>query len=190
VSLFSDETYDDFFDFDMLSEAIKNRLKLHHQVYDSRCKDVYLEENFHKALLSLNIANVWKSGSHNVKFDIVTNGPDIGIKSGKIDFKLNLLEYSGSRLGSHDTIEKKIQFLEKNKPHYTFFMAQKENCNSYFFCVLKNSVITYKLDWKQNGKKFIAESEKYRFEIRESMSSQLWTEIDLDLFSYIKEIVV
>jgi hypothetical protein len=51
-------------------------------------------------------------------------------------------------------------------------------------------VITYKLDWKQNGKKFIAESEKYRFEIRESMSSQLWTEIDLALFSYIKEIVV
>lgn len=188
--MFSDETYDDFFDFDLLSEAIKKRLQLHHQVYVSRCKDVYLEENFHRALLSLNIPNVWKPGSHEVKFDIVTNGPDIGIKSGKIDFKTNLMEYSGSRLGSHDTIEKKIEFLEENKPHYTFFMAQKKKCDSYFFCVLKNNLITYRLDWKQKGKNFIAESEKYRFKITESMSSQLWTEIDLDLFSYVKEIVV
>lgn len=190
MSLFNSESYDNFFDFDLLGEVMLERLRLHHKVYDSRCKDVYLEENFHKALLSLNISNMWKSGSHAVKFDIVTNGPDVGIKSGKLDFKRNLLEYSGSRLGSHDTIEKKIVFLEENKPHYTFFMAQKEKCNSYFFCVLKNSLLSYKLDWKQTDKKFIAESEKYRFEIRDSMSSQLWTEVDLDLLSFMKELVI
>lgn len=137
MSLFNDETYDDFFDFELLGEAMKKRLQLHHSVYDSRCKDIFLEENFHKALLSLNITSLWKSGSHSVKHDIMTNGPDIGIKSGQIVFAKNTLTYSGSRLGSHDTIEEKIDFLEANKPHYTFFMAEKKKSNSYFFLRLE-----------------------------------------------------
>ncbi len=188
--MFDTETYNDFFNFDLLSEVMRKRLQLHHSLYDSRCKDVLLEENFHKALLSINITSLWKSGNHKVKYDIMTNGPHIGINSGQIDFKSNTLTYSGSRLGSHDTIEKKIDFLETNKPHYTFFMAQKKKSDSYFFCVLENSMITYKLDWQQREKVFEAKSESYRFQIRESMSDQLWSEINLNLFSYIKELVV
>lgn len=188
--MFKNENYDDFFDYDQICAAMKKRLQAHHNLYVSRCKDTLLEENFHNALLNINIPNKWKPGSHKVKYDIMTNGPDVGIKSGQIDTKKNTLTYPGSRLGTHEALEDKISFLENNKPYFTFFMAEVKKSKSYFFCVLKNSMISYDLKWEQKEKVFEAESEKYRFKIRESMSDQLWSEINLDLFSYIKEIEI
>lgn len=190
MSLFKGVSYEDYFDYNAIAAKMQERLRLHHSIYTSRCKDSLLEENFHNALIQLNVPNNWKTGSHTVKYDIITNGPDIGIKSGQIDFKKNCLTYSGSRLGSHKTIENKVSFLENNKPYFTFFMAEVKKKKSYFFCVLQNSVISYDLPWKQKDKTFEASSDNYRVVIRESMSDQLWSEINLNLFSYIKEIEI
>ena len=190
MSLFSSENFSDFFNFDMIAAVMEKRLRLHHNLYDSRCKDILLEENFHKALLELNIPNKWKSGSHSVKYDIMTNGPDIGVKSGQINLEKNTLTYSGSRLGSQKTLEDKIEFLEDNKPYYTFFMAETKKSKSYFFCVLQNDVISYRLNWNQKNNIFEASCKNYKFTIRETMSDQIWSDIDLGMFAYMKEIEV
>lgn len=186
--MFKTEDFSDFFNYDQIAETMQKRLSLHHSLYDSRCKDILLEENFHKALLELNVPNIWKSGSHSVRYDIVTNGPDIGIKSGQINFDKKILTYSGSRLGSHKTIDDKINFLEANKPTFTFFMAETKKSKSYFFCVLQNDVLSYRLEWKQRDNVFEASTSNFKFTIRETMSDQLWSEIDLSVFSYVKEI--
>lgn len=188
--MFNEEDYSNFFDYDAIAAKMKERLKLHHSLYDSRCKDTLLEESFHKALLSLNIPNIWKPGSHTVKYDIMTNGPDIGIKSGQIDFVKNIIKYSGSRLGSYEDIKEKCDFLESNKPYFTFFMTEQKKNKNYFFCVLENSKITYNLEWEEKEKIYETLGKGYYLKIEKKMSDQLWTEIDINKLTHIQEIVI
>ena len=190
MSLFENENHDHYFDYDAIATKMQERLRLHHNFYESRCKDTFLEENFHRSLQALGIPSVWKPGNHNVKFDIQISGlsPDIGVKSGALDYTKNLISYSGSRLGSHKTIQDKVSFLERNKPYFTFFMAEKKNCPSYFFCVLQNSKICYDVEWIKKDSGYHVKTDGCSFKIQKSMSWQLWSEIDLRLLSYIKEI--
>lgn len=190
--MFETESYENYFDYDAIAAKMQERLRLHHSIYETRCKDSLLEENFNRSLQSLGIPSVWKPGNHKVKYDIQISGlaPDIGVKSGTLDYTKNLISYSGSRLGSHKTIEDKVRFLEQNKPYFTFFMAEKKNSSSYYFSVLQNSKISYDIEWTKKDSGYHAKAEEYSFKIQKSMSWQLWSEIDLRLLSYIKEIEI
>lgn len=192
MSLFEDENHVHYFDYDAIATKMQERLRLHHSIYMTLCKDSYLEENFHRSLQALGIPSVWTPGNHNVKFDIQISGlaPDIGVKSGTLEHTKNLVSYSGSRLGSHKTIQDKISFLEKNKPHFTFFMSEKKNSSSYYFSVLQNSKICYDVKWTETNSGYHAKTDGYSLKIQKSMSWQLWSEIDLRLLSYIKEIEI
>lgn len=192
--------------FEPLVPFIEQRQTKHHELYSSRCKAEYVEENLSNALKEAGFGSNWKPDfNHKPGIDQTTdNGIRIGNKSGTIE--KDVIKFSGSRLTKHVTLQKKLDFLSIKQEDYIFCLATKKNewekgIKKYYFIVIDSKVLNYhqqtweetygikgRLKGKVNGWK--CSCEKYYATITKSMSDQLWTTLKLDYCEEIHEITI
>ena len=183
---------------------MKQLLTAHHALYSGQCKAEYWEEICSKALILAGIGSDWKPDfNHKTGKDQRTSeGIRISNKGGKLnDGKLTI---SGSRLGKHKTIEDKIAFISQEHDDLILCLATDKDWDYkhpvYYLVVIDSRTLSYdKGEWVKtysvqgknkgahNGWKTTSE-QGFSAKIVMSMSHQLWTEIDKQLFAEVYKI--
>ena len=194
--------------FDSLVPYLSVSLTKHHELYSGRCKGEYWEENCATALEASGFGSDWKPDfNHGVGTDQITNcGIRISNKSGKLTANNSILEISGSRLTSYQSLSEKLNFLKTKHEDYIFCLATnerdwKKNIRRYQFIVIDSNKLDYHLaSWTDMmgtkpstlnqivGHHCIGNG--YTAKIQKSMSHQLWTKIESTLFEESHEIIV
>ena len=179
-------------------------LAAHHSLYSGQCKAEYWEELCSKALIRSGLGSDWKPDFNHVTGEDqrTSTGVRISNKGGKIaDGKLTI---SGSRLTKHKTLEEKVAFISEKHDDYILCLATDSDWDPehpiYYFVVIDSRSLTYSDgEWvktygiqgkgkgKHNGWKTTSE-QGFSAKIVMSMSHQLWTEIDKQLFVEVHKI--
>ena len=183
---------------------LKLLLANHHSLYSGQCKAEYWEELCSKALIRAGFGSDWKPDFNHVTGEDqrTSTGVRISNKGGKISN--DKLTISGSRLTKHKTIEDKIAFISQQHDDYIFCLATDADWSPshpvYYFIVIDSRSLDYSQgEWvksyakqgsskgKHNGWKTTANL-GFSSKIVMSMSHQLWTDIDSDLFKEVHKI--
>jgi hypothetical protein len=200
--------------FDKLLPEIERRIKLHHELYTTAVKAENWEEILHNSINKIfgEGQSDWDPGSHKVGADVGTHILGrISCKSGVISKTKKAPEkvtISGSRTTSHKTLEDKISHLSQShddlycclskvkdtkssKGVYTAGFKHDALNGSFNYRLLVFSSATIRpsnlANWRQdpkNSKNYLAEGEGITQSITESMSAQLWTDLDTDKILY------
>jgi len=177
----------------------------HHKLYSQKCKAEFLEELFSKSLIDAGFGSDWKpNANHKQGTDQTTScGYKISNKSGKLTFdNIKTLHISGSRLGSHKTLNDKLEHLKKSPEDYVVCVATndkewKKGKKTYYLVVINAKKLDYSnVEWKDTLSKkgtisgHICEGKGYKASITYSLSHQLWTSIQEELFEEYYEIII
>lgn len=172
-------------------EAIKRRIKLHHDLYESlTIKDKYWEYTLSNAFKDVNFNCNWDPESHDVGKDIIVEDikyKRISCKSGMLVFskrknKITKIKISGFRTTSYKTIEEKLNYIDGNHEDVVFSLS------SSFFKTQRKYVLTIFVPPKFKELMWTKEGENYKSStyngvnasILAQCSDQLWYEIDYD----------
>ncbi len=192
--------------FDSLVPYIKDRLKKHHELYNSQCRAEYWEENLSWALKQAGFGSDWKPDyNHKSGVDQTTDdGTRMGNKGGSLI--QDTIVISGSRLTKYKSIEEKLIFLSNKTEDYIFCLATEKSdwakdIKRYYFIVIDSKKLNYheqhwietygikgSLKNKINGWK--CNTNMFSAKICKSMSDQLWTTIKLDMCEEIHDITI
>lgn len=189
-----------------LVKLLTDKIKQHHQLYRFPVKGELWEDIFDQCInmSSVNGSN-WLGGGHDVGTDVTntTSGIRYQLKGGMLNFKKNLVKWSGHRTTSYNTIEEKLNFI--NKDHCDMYVLLSrckrewdKGTRVYYLMMFDSSLLTYdKLSWvetfskkqtlsgwKGNGSNNLAA------DIYVSMSGQLWTTADIDYLGGVTRIEV
>lgn len=183
---------------------LKQLLANHHALYSGQCKAEYWEELCSKALIRAGFGSDWKPDFNHVTGEDqrTSTGVRISNKSGKL--KNDKLTISGSRLTKHKTLEDKIAFISQKHEDYIFCLTTDDDWSPdrpvYYFIVIDSNSLDYqKGEWvytyaktgKNKGSHNGWETTSnlgFSSKIVMSMSHQLWTEIDKQLFVEVHKI--
>lgn len=179
---------------EQLSREIKNSLIKHHQLYCLPVKGELWENVLANCLKSIDAPNDWRPDfNHAPGLDMTLeeNSERISCKSGSI--VKEDLEFSGSRMTKHLTLEDKLTFMSDKKED-TYMLLSRNNKSwtdgdrKYYFIAFPSSLLNYNdLNWsdtvgtrgaykgKVNG--HLGTSSHISAKIQFSMSHQLWTTI-------------
>ena len=183
---------------------LRQLLANHHSLYSGQCKAEYWEELCSKALIRAGFGSDWKPDFNHVTGEDqrTSTGVRISNKGGKL--KDDVLTISGSRLTKHKTLEEKVAFISEQHDDYVFCLATDDDWDSakpiYYFVVIDSKSLAYdKGEWvetfakqgkskgKHNGWKTTSNL-GFSSRIVMSMSHQLWTDIDKQLFVEVHKI--
>ena len=176
----------------------------HHSLYSAQCKAEYWEELCSKALIRADFGSNWMPDFNHVTGEDQRTDSGIRISNKSGQYKNNTLTINGSRLTKHKTIEEKIAFISKQHDDFIFCLATDNSWNPdnpiYYFVVIDSKRLSYdKCEWvatfaskgknkgKINGWK-TASKLGFSAKITMSMSDQLWTAINSDLFTEVYKI--
>jgi len=189
--------------FSSVVPFIKSRLKKHHEIYSGKCKAELWEEVCAGALKESGHGSDWAPDfNHFPGIDqTTTNGVTISNKGGKLSNDGKTLNISGSRLTRYRSLLEKVDYLSKKREDYIFCLSSKDcdDITKYYFVVIDASKLTYgDCEWKEvsgsrkNNKNTIvgysADGVGFSAKIQRSMSDQLWTTIDVSLFTEFHEV--
>jgi len=192
--------------FESLVPYIKERLSKHHELYSSKCKSEYCEENLASALREAGYGSDWKPDfNHKSGLDQTTDcGIRISNKSGSI--KKDRVKISGSRLTKHNTLEGKLKFLSEDKEDYILCLATDNDDwdrgnKFYYLLVIDSKKLNYhEQQWteltgqrgtyKDKVSGWQCVTEDYTAKIQKSMSDQLWTNLKLDMCEEVYDIII
>lgn len=179
-------------EFDNFSDEMRIYLALHHELYENKCKDVYLEELSSKAFKSIGRGSDWNADcSHEVGRDQTVDNKKISNKSGMIlpgEDGISI-KISGSRTSKYETLVAKLNFL--NKKNYDYILGcgtiKDDQLKRYYLYLIDGSKIDYfDLEWSQDedkngnskwqgiGNNIVADIQT------KSTSNQLWLTINKD----------
>ena len=183
---------------------LRQLLANHHSLYSGQCKAEYWEELCSKALIRAGFGSDWKPDFNHVTGEDqrTSTGVRISNKGGKL--KDDVLTISGSRLTKHKTLEEKVAFISEQHDDYVFCLATDDDWDPakpvYYFVVIDSKSLAYdKGEWvetfakqgkskgKHNGWKTTSNL-GFSARIVMSMSHQLWTDIDKQLFVEVHKI--
>lgn len=179
---------------DLVIPVLTDKLKLHHSIYRLPCTAEYLEELISDSLNSVGYINDWQPNrSHSISVDMsLAIGPSFSVKSGIYDDQKQTLEFSGSRLGKHKTIDEMIKSINDTSADYYICVAKRSQDWSptplkiqpkiYHVFVFKSDVINYNVAWdiKESGVYFMG-TDGLSARIVPSMSHQLWTTVSTSI---------
>ena len=161
-------------------QEIKNRINLHHQLYDMKVSSNFWEEILHKAFLKSNINSIWNCGSHKVGTDIVAEGVNISCKSGVVlGKKTKKLSVSSHRTTALKSLDEKKIFLDTQHEDIIFSLVLIEN--NYKLFVYEKPLI-FNLQWieKSGGWSAIDDKTGNSFKISRKMSDQFWMFLNMN----------
>jgi len=192
-----------------IQDELTMLLASHHEIYQSPCKGVLLEELFCIASKSVGYHSDWKpNGSHQIGKDQSLGGIAISNKSGehrkrKKDGKITL-KITGSRTSKFKTLEDKLFFLSEKRYDYTICCARNhrdwnKNKKIYHLIALPHidytsEEFTWKPQLKDNGEE---KDQQWKTDNNKNItawigaktvSGQLFTEFSDKTFLYHKTI--
>ena len=182
----------------MFGDLVPNLERLiadYHQVLRGQLKAEHWEEICANALIMSGYGSNWTPDfNHGIGTDQITDqGIKISNKGGKINPD-GSLTISGSRLTRFNSLEEKIDFIHNKDEDYILCLAsEKPFTGVYQFIVIDASVLDYRnAIWEEDigvkGKNtgrvvgWSCIGEGYNAKISKSMSDQLWTTIQPNLF--------
>ena len=176
---------------------LKQMIKQHHSLYRIPIKAEYWEDIFDTAV---NKRDDDRSISHDTGHDTMDEAEGISYqnKSGVIKMYKGekILEWSGHRTGSYDTIQDKVDFISSQDIDYYVFLARDDKewgrgIKKYHLIKIASDFIKYnELNWSphhnKNGKHigYKTDDGDLSASITFSMSHQLWTKAK---FNYIED---
>ena len=181
--------------FEELVPYLEKLITNYHEVLLGQLKAEQWEEICAKALLMSGHGSDWTPDfNHRIGTDQITNqGIKISNKGGKINPN-GSLTISGSRLTRFNSLEEKIEFIHNKDEDYILCLAsEKPFIGVYQFIVINAAELDYRnAIWKEEiglrGKNtgevvgWSCVGEGYTAKISKSMSDQLWTDIQPNLF--------
>jgi len=197
--MFDEEKFNEFCD------ELNIFLGMHHEIYDSICKDVYLEELTSKVFKHIGLGSDWKPDfSHSVGSDQSIRQKGISNKSGMIVSKDNeiKIKISGSRTSKYKTLGAKLNFLQNSNYDYILGCGTNKTevssgLKKYYCYVIDSEKLNF-FDWdwfededKKGDKKWNAVYENIEATIQtKATSNQLWLTVDKSFCDFFKVIDV
>ena len=183
---------------EILKEYLPNKLKTYHSILRQACTGERLEELIASVLAENGHNNDWQpKKKHTISKDItLENGMSFSVKSGIYNPEKNILTFSGSRLGKHDTREDMVSSVISNSADYYICVSRVDqewsvfpdffDTKKYHLFVFPSSALRYDSEWfskySAKGKPtHYMDVEGMSAFISYSMSYQLWTNISLDI---------
>lgn len=161
-------------------QEIKERIKKHHELYDSKISSILWEEILYKSFIKNNLKSEWNMGGHGVGTDVKCEDVSISCKSGVIKGKkIKKLIISSYRTTSLKTIEEKLNYLDQKHEDIIFSLVHDQD--KYRIFVFVQPKIKSFL-WKETkGQWKTTDSQTWNeFKISKSMSDQFWMNLSLD----------
>jgi hypothetical protein len=170
---------------------IKNRIRLHHQLYETLpIKDKYWEYTLSNSFKDANFKCKWDPDSHNAGKDITVEGlkyERISCKSGMIRYgkrkkKITKLKISGFRTTALKTLDEKLNYIDGNHEDVVFSLS------SSLFKSQRKYVLTIFVPPKFKDLTWTKKNDDYKSSkfngvtasILDACSHQLWYELDYD----------
>lgn len=176
-------------DKDLFEDFLDKRILFWHSNFSFSLKAEMLEEMLVRIFEEdMNLKVLWNKASHSPGMDIaIIDGDSYSVKSGKE--AAGKIKISSSRTTTYKTIEEKINFykgVEETFSHY-FFLSKRESNTElvYMPYIVPRDVITIdSISFGDNSSGWTGKTEGYSFDIKRSMSDQIWISVDKD---YIKD---
>lgn len=183
---------------EILKTYLPNKLKIHHSLYRQAVIGEYLEELISSVLAENGYSNDWQPNKkHTISVDMNLDiGMSLSVKSGIYDVSKNTLEFSGSRLSKHETLEDMVKSVIDNRADYYVCVSKVDQDWSvypdfsdpkiYYLFVFPSSALRYDSEWttkysKKGKPTHYMEIDGMYADISSSLSYQLWTTVSLDL---------
>lgn len=185
-----------------LISQLRDKLKLHHSLYRTPIKDVYLEDIWDQCI-NPNGSN-WKPCGHQSGADTKLENQEVSEsyqnKSGQLLKNKTQVKISSHRTSKYKTLEDKVNFIsEKHCDKYVLLSRDEKEWDKgnriYYLMIFDSALFDFKsLTWtaktitrgekkgQENGS-FVGTKENGRFsaEIQSaSTSNQLWVTADID----------
>jgi len=184
---------------DLLNE-ISKRINLHHSLYKSlTIKDKYWEYILVDSYRSVGLNVDYDVENHVPGKDLVVNNMfnnnnklNVSCKSGKISFskrknKIMSLEISSYRTTKHDTLEKKLNYIDSGHEDVVLSLSSTlfNSHNKYVLTVFTPPKFK-DMGWASNKSGYFAKSTNVTAKILKKCSDQLWYKMNYDS-SYVLE---
>lgn len=193
----------------IMLQHVERQLRSYHDIFQgSRCSSIQMEEVVAQAIRSdYNHQHkvFWRGSGHDDREDIrienkevfriqVKSGQEVNKGRGKD--KRAYLALSGNRTTRFSTMEERTRYLNQSDSNIISFSYEKMNDAEgithvyrvrYVDCSLLHGLDWEK--WEQRGKSlYQTNADGIIFSLTDSMSSQVWWNIPLDMLSVVKEI--
>lgn len=161
-------------------QEIKNRIKKHHELYDSKVTSTLWEEILYKSFIKNNLNASWAIYGHQSGTDIECEGVKISCKSGVIKGKkIKKLVVSSYRTTSYGNLNEKLEYLDQKHEDVIFSLVNTD-ANNYKIYTFKQPTVK-NLDWSDTCSQWKAHDSNWNeFRICKKMSDQFWMHLSMD----------
>ena len=177
-----------------LIPVLTAHIRKYHELFTQPLIAEFWEETLHNAFVDSGYNTTWKPDrSHKVGEDMRIEGIEnsrISCKSGqfiKPRGGVDSVKFNGSKTTSQKTLQDKIDHLCGDHDDWYFLLAKKKTFDkTYKLIIFESSKCKVnKLTWTENesGTQFIGTGD-FQASINQSMSSQLWTTLPMDMVTY------
>lgn len=183
-------------------QSFEDRIRKHHELYPT----LYIKAEYWESIASSSLGSIgWVPNNHNPNEDLNTKHDGLkkpSLKSGVI--KGDILNFSSHRMSKYNTLDEMIEFLDNRTYDSFLFLSRDEKINNkYLICYMSSKLWKYsEFNWKpkvgvrkgtkgnQTGWIGVSQDGSVSVQINFKMSNQLWVDVNLNLITIIKEILI